>query len=147
MKKTISLPIYNEDFIEIGNLQFTLARNNNNFEINILEPMEGLSDKYIEVDYFYALSQLREDLERMNKLLGCKGCLDHVFPSGMLADMSDGLLAYDYSSEEKISDGCRVKVFDRVEPVETRRLVTFKQQKANRDELISSGKLQKRGRR
>ncbi len=140
MNEIIKLPVYKADQIEFE-IAFKLTKDKQYSVILLETKHEGLSGIYKEVDYFYALSLLREELEKRNLFIGCKGALDHVFPSGLSAEMSDGLVAYDFSTNEKIHSKCRVNIFDSITEDEISRLVTFNQQKENRVNLIKNNRL------
>ena len=45
-------------------------------------------------NYFDTLIKLREELEKLNIKLLCKGCCKNVYPSGMLLCMGAGRNAY-----------------------------------------------------
>jgi hypothetical protein len=47
-----------------------------------------------EIDFFEALTQLRQELEKAGALLCCFGASEDVYPSGMQRSMGPAMLAY-----------------------------------------------------
>ena len=74
-------------------------------------------------NYFDALIKLREELERRNIKLLCKGCSRNVYPSGMILSMGVGRKAYTliYGQQAKmdslvdIFDSCSVEEYATIE--------------------------------
>lgn len=96
----------------------------------------SLSSTYSGFDYFYALRDLRIDLEKTGMFLACKGVLIDVYPSGMSADMSNGLVAYCINGDLMV----QVNIFDVVPDDEFPNLSTVEAQKNKRKDFVRSGK-------
>jgi len=143
MNKTLTLPVY-KGLLKVFDIEIELTTEEKGVSISVLNDIKGILGQYKEVDFFYALAELREDMSAKELMIGCKGALENVFPSGLSAEMSSGLVAYDCSSDEKIKDNAKVNIFDEVTPDEVSHLTTFVKQKKNRMTLIKSGKLGRR---
>ena len=63
-------------------------------------------------NYFDALIKLREELEKLNIKLLCKGCCKNVYPSGMLLCMGVGRNAYTLTYGEQAKMDSLVDIFD-----------------------------------
>lgn len=63
-------------------------------------------------NYFETLIKLREELEKMNIKLLCKGCCKNVYPSGMLLNMGAGRNAYTLICREQAKRDSLVDIFD-----------------------------------
>ena len=63
-------------------------------------------------NYFDTLIKLREELEKMNIKLLCKGCCKNVYPSGMLLSMGVGRKAYTLIYGEPAKMNSLVDIFD-----------------------------------
>lgn len=63
-------------------------------------------------NYFDTLIKLREELEKMNIKLLCKGCCKNVYPSGMLLSMGVGRKAYTLIYGEQAKMNSLVDIFD-----------------------------------
>ncbi len=74
-------------------------------------------------NYFETLNALREELEKKNIKLLCKGCCKNVYPSGMLLNMGAGRKAYTliYGKQAKmdslvdIFDSCSIEEYATIE--------------------------------
>lgn len=74
-------------------------------------------------NYFETLNALREELEKRNIKLLCKGCCKNVYPSAMLLDMGSGRKAYTliYGKQAKmdslvdIFDACSIEEYATIE--------------------------------
>ncbi|MSS38715.1 hypothetical protein [Clostridium porci] len=63
-------------------------------------------------NYFETLIKLREELEKMDIKLLCKGCCKNVYPSGMLLNMGAGRNAYTLIYGEQAKRNSLVDIFD-----------------------------------
>ena len=63
-------------------------------------------------NYFDTLIKLREELEKLNIKLLCKGCCKNVYPSGMLLCMGAGRNAYTLIYGEQAKMNSLVDIFD-----------------------------------
>lgn len=63
-------------------------------------------------NYFETLIELRQELEKMNIKLLCKGCCKNVYPSGMLLNMGAGRKAYTLICGEQAKMNSLVDIFD-----------------------------------
>lgn len=63
-------------------------------------------------NYFETLIKLREELEKMDIKLLCKGCCKNVYPSGMLLGMGMGRNAYTLICGEQAKMNSLVDIFD-----------------------------------
>lgn len=63
-------------------------------------------------NYFETLIKLREELEKMDIKLLCKGCCKNVYPSGMLLNMGVGRNAYTLTCGEQAKRNSLVDIFD-----------------------------------
>ena len=63
-------------------------------------------------NYFEALIKLREELEKMDVKLLCKGCCKNVYPSAMLLSMGTGRKAYTLTYGEQAKMSSLVDIFD-----------------------------------
>lgn len=74
-------------------------------------------------NYFETLNALREELEKKNIKLLCKGCCKNVYPSAMLLNMGSGRKAYTliYGKQAKmdslvdIFDSCSIEEYATIE--------------------------------
>lgn len=63
-------------------------------------------------NYFETLIELRQELEKTNIKLLCKGCCKNVYPSGMLLNMGTGRKAYTLTCGEQAKMNSLVDIFD-----------------------------------
>ena len=63
-------------------------------------------------NYFETLIKLREELEKMDIKLLCKGCCKNIYPSGMLLNMGAGRNAYTLICGEQAKRNSLVDIFD-----------------------------------
>ncbi len=63
-------------------------------------------------NYFEALIKLRQELEKINIKLLCKGCCKNVYPSGMILNMGEGRKAYTLIYGEQAKMKSLVDIFD-----------------------------------
>ncbi len=63
-------------------------------------------------NYFETLIKLREELEKMDIKLLCKGCCKNIYPSGMLLNMGAGRNAYTLICGEQAKMNSLVDIFD-----------------------------------
>lgn len=63
-------------------------------------------------NYFETLIELRQELEKINIKLLCKGCCKNVYPSGMLLNMGAGRKAYTLICGEQAKMNSLVDIFD-----------------------------------
>ncbi len=63
-------------------------------------------------NYFETLIKLRNELEKMDIKLLCKGCCKNVYPSGMLLNMGVGRKAYILIYGEQAKLNSLVDIFD-----------------------------------
>ena len=79
-------------------------------------------------DFFAAFCRVREQLEEEGLMPMCYGASRNVFPSGMLRDMFDGILAYRLVMGQRVGRGDSVSIFERgpdLEPVSVQVQATF----------------------
>jgi hypothetical protein len=69
-------------------------------------------------DFFNCLCQIRLELEKKGIKILCNGARVDVWPSGMMRDMSNGILAYimKMGLQSKVED--RVNIFEPAKPEE-----------------------------
>lgn len=63
-------------------------------------------------NFFETLIKLREELEKIDIKLLCKGCCKNVYPSGMLLSMGAGRKAYTLICGEQAKMSSLVDIFD-----------------------------------
>lgn len=63
-------------------------------------------------NYFETLIEIRQELEKMNIKLLCKGCCKNVYPSGMLLNMGSGRKAYTLIYGEQAKMDSLVDIFE-----------------------------------
>ncbi len=63
-------------------------------------------------NFFETLIKLREELEKINIKLLCKGCCKNVYPSGMILSMGTGRNAYVLVRGEQAKMSSLVDIFD-----------------------------------
>lgn len=80
--------------------------------VKIKFSLEGLVLEKEGDNYFETLIQLRQEFEKMNIKLLCKGCCKNVYPSAMLLDMGAGKKAYTLIYGEQAKMTSLVDIFD-----------------------------------
>lgn len=124
-----------------GELYMQLSEMERPARIFVLDGPSYLKSEYDGEDYFYALVALRLDLEKEGVFVACYGNLRSVYPSGMSADMSNGLIAYSTEGESLI----KVNIFDEVPVEKYKYLDTVMEQKELRRALVRTGKIRRMG--
>ncbi len=122
-----------------GDISLSFSRTERPARLFVENNQNFLKPCYQGEDYFYALRNLRIDLEKEGYFLACKGNLTSVYPSGMSADMSNGLIAYQYENGELL----KVNIFDDVPADQYSHLGSVENQKKLRRSLIKTRKLQR----
>ena len=87
-----------------------LIENEDNVVITLY--MEAVKIEKKGENFFDTLIELREDLEKKNIKLLCKGCCRNVYPSGMLLSMGSGRNAYTLKYGEQAKMETLVDIFD-----------------------------------
>lgn len=123
----------NKKVVDVS-IELGTDHNQSSLKVFGFEPLEA--KKYQSYDYFYALRDFRLDLEKYGLLIACKGCLNNVYPSGMSAEMSQGLSAYEAVTDNPDSFVI-VDIFDVVGGENFKNLTTVYSQKEYRRELIN----------
>ncbi len=89
-------------------------------KIELTEDIESVKIKFIlekriiekeDETFFGALIKVREELEKINIKLLCKGCCTNVYPSGMLLSMGTGRTAYSLTYGEQAKNNSLVDIF------------------------------------
>ena len=119
----------------IGRIRLEYSKQSRPAKLSVADGPSYLEYDYIGFDYFYALQNLRLDLEKHDCFLACLGCLKDVYPSGMSADMSNGLIAYQ-ANNAKLT---MVHIFDELSVGQYINLSTVAEQKETRRKLVRSG--------
>lgn len=84
----------------------------NEDSVTIRLSLGGLVIKKEEDNYFDTLIKIREELEKSNIKLLCKGCCKNVYPSAMLLCMGEGRNAYALKYGEQAKINSLVDIFD-----------------------------------
>lgn len=80
--------------------------------VKIKFSLEELVLEKEEDNYFETLIEIRQELEKMNIKLLCKGCCKNVYPSGMLLNMGSGRKAYTLIYGEQAKMDSLVDIFE-----------------------------------
>lgn len=94
------------------NAVIELIENNDGVTVTIQFSLEEFVLETEEDNYFDALIKLREELERRNIILLCKGCSRNVYPSGMILSMGVGRKAYTLTYGQQAKMDSLVDIFD-----------------------------------
>lgn len=86
-------------------------------------------------NYFYALIELRKQLELQNMKLLCKGCSRYVYPSPMILSMGDAMEAYELTMGKQARSKDLVNIF---EPCECDEYASVEEQYAYYEEWVKS---------
>lgn len=100
-----------------------LTENEDTVEIKF--SLEELVLKKEGDNYFETLIELRQELEKMNIKLLCKGCCKNVYPSAMILSMGAGEKAYTLVYGEQAKMSSLVNIFD---PCSIEEYATIEQQ-------------------
>ena len=103
----------------------------------ILLTIEDMTLSSEDENYFYALTKLRKTLETNDIKLLCQGCAGNVYPSPMILDMGDAIMAY------KLTLGKQAKMSDLVcifEPCTPEDYATIEEQKSFYEAWVKSEK-------
>lgn len=84
----------------------------NEDSVTIRLSLGGLVIEKEEDNYFDTLIKIREELEKSNIKLLCKGCCKNVYPSAMLLCMGEGRNAYVFKYGEQAKMNSLVDIFD-----------------------------------
>lgn len=84
----------------------------NEDSVTIRLSLGGLVIEKEEDNYFDTLIKIREELEKSNIKLLCKGCCKNVYPSAMLLCMGEGRNAYALKYGEQAKMNSLVDIFD-----------------------------------
>lgn len=84
----------------------------NEDSVTIRLSLGGLVIEKEEDNYFDTLIKIREELEKSNIKLLCKGCCKNVYPSAMLLCMGEGRNAYALKYGEQAKINSLVDIFD-----------------------------------
>lgn len=87
-----------------------LTENENGVEIKF--SLDELVLKKEGDNYFETLIKIRQELEKKNIKLLCKGCSYNVYPSAMILDMGTGRKAYTLTHGEQAKMDSLVDIFD-----------------------------------
>lgn len=87
-----------------------LTENENSVEIRF--SLDELVLKKEGDNYFETLIKIRQELERKDIKLLCKGCSYNVYPSGMILNMGEGRKAYTLNYGEQAKRNSLVDIFD-----------------------------------
>lgn len=88
-------------------------------------------------NYFYALIELRRELELKKIKLLCKGCSRYVYPSPMILSMGDAIEAYELTLGKHATMKNLVNIFS---PCELDEYATIEEQLAYYEEWLKSKK-------
>lgn len=114
-----------------------LTLNDNEGECQIVFVAEGYNFSSGGENFFYALIELRKELELRDVKLLCKGCSRDVYPSAMILDMGDAILAYKLTMGKHALTKDLVNIF---EPCELDEYATIEEQYAYYEQWINCEK-------
>jgi hypothetical protein len=86
-------------------------------------------------DYFECLNGIREVLEKNNILIACNGARRDVYPSSLLTQMSDGVLAYVCELGKPVKKENKVNIFH---PADISNVCTVSEQQLYHRDWIKS---------